>query len=87
MLYWRKPVDSELYEELLEITDHLSEYYSDITGRNIALGMKEDEIWIDSTRTNGREFFDSLEEAERRLKLLYDDLLPDEDEADPLEGF
>lgn len=80
-------MDSELHEELLEVTDHLSEYYSDTTGRNITLGVNEDEIWIDSTRTHGREFFDSLEEAERRLKLLYSDLLPDEDEVDPLEGF
>lgn len=80
-------MDNELYEELLEITDHLSEYYSDTTGRNITLGVKSDEIWIDSTRTHGREFFDSLEEAERRIKLLYIDLLPDEDEVDPLEGF
>jgi hypothetical protein len=72
---------------MLEITEHLSEYYSDTTGRNISLGMRFNEVWIDSTRTHGREFFDSLEEAERRLKLLYDDLLPDEDEIDPLEGF
>ena len=80
-------MDNELYEEMLEITEHLSEYYSDTTGRNISLGMRFNEIWIDSTRTHGREVFDSLEEAERRLKLLYDDLLPDEDETDPLEGF
>lgn len=80
-------MDNELYQEMLEITEHLSEYYSDTTGRNISLGMRFNEVWIDSTRTHGREFFDSLEEAERRLKLLYDDLLPDEDEIDPLEGF
>lgn len=81
-------MDNELYEELLEITDHLSEYYSDTTGRNITLGVNpQHEVWLESVRTNGREHFESLDEAERRLKLLYDDLLPDEDEIDPLEGF
>ena len=79
---------NEDYEEVLEILADLSDYYSDITGRNISMGIGPDsDVWIDSVRTNGREYFESIEEADRRLKLLYDDLLPDEDEIDPLEGF
>jgi hypothetical protein len=45
------------------------------------------DVWLDTARTNGREYFESLEEAERRVKLLYSDLLPDEDDEDLLEGF
>ncbi len=79
---------NEDYEEMVEVVTDLADYYSDITGRNITMGVATDsDVWLDSIRTNGREYFDSVEEAERRIKLLYDDLLPDEDEIDPLEGF
>jgi len=81
-------VANENYEEIMEAIIDTADYYSDITGRNIVLGLNADyDVWLDTNRTNGREYFDSLEEAERRIKLLYDDLLPDEDEIDPLEGF
>lgn len=79
---------NEEFDEILEATIDVADYYSDITGRNITMGVDASaDVWLDSNRTNGREYFDSLEEAERRIKLLYDDLLPDEDEVDPLEGF
>lgn len=80
---------NEDYQELLETLGDLSDYYSDAVGRNIDMGSDGDgDVWISSTRTNGREYFDSLEEAERRLELLYSDLLPDsDDDRDPLEGF
>lgn len=79
---------NENYEEIMEAVIDTADYYSDITGRNIVMGLDVDyDVWLDTNRTNGREYFDSLEEAERRIKLLYDDLLPDEDEIDPLEGF
>lgn len=79
---------NENYEEIMEAVTDTADYYSDITGRNIVMGLDVDyDVWLDTNRTNGREYFDSLEEAERRIKLLYDDLLPDEDEIDPLEGF
>lgn len=80
--------DTELYEELVEEVSGISDYYSDIIGRNIGLGVDGyGDVWLDSGRTNGREYFESLEEAERRVKILYSDLLPDEDDEDPLEGF
>jgi len=79
---------NEEREELLEALGDLADYYSDITGRNILMGVDAGlDVWVDSTRTNGREYFDTIEEAERRVKILYDDLLPDEDERDELEGF
>lgn len=72
------------FEELEEITADLSNYYSEITGRNIEIGIDEDEdLWISSSRTNGREYLESLKEVERRLHLLYGDLIEDnEDEED-----
>jgi hypothetical protein len=79
---------NEDYEELIEEVAGISDYYSDIIGRNIGLGVDASlDVWLDSARTNGREYFESIEEAERRVKLLYSDLLPDEDDEDPLEGF
>lgn len=78
----------EHYEELSEEVSGISDYYSDIIGRNIGLGINGDgDVWMDSARTNGREYFESVEEAERRIKLLYQDLLPDDDETDGLEDF
>jgi hypothetical protein len=81
-------VIDEHYEELIEEVAGISDYYSDIIGRNIGLGVDASfDVWLDSGRTNGREYFESVEEAERRIKLLYQDLLPDDDEADGLEDF
>lgn len=78
----------EHYEELIEEVAGISDYYSDIIGRNIGLGVDASfDVWLDSGRTNGREYFESVEEAERRIKLLYQDLLPDDDETDGLEDF
>jgi len=79
---------NEDYEELVDEVIGISDYYSDIIGRNINLGVDASlDVWLDSNRTNGKEYFDSIEEAERRVKLLYSDLLPDEDDEDILEGF
>jgi hypothetical protein len=81
-------VIDEHYEELIEEVAGISDYYSDIIGRNIGLGVDASfDVWLDSGRTNGREYFESVEEAERRIKLLYQDLLPDDDETDGLEDF
>jgi hypothetical protein len=81
-------VANEDYYELTETLGELSNYYSDTIGRDIRMGSDIDgDVWLSSNRTNGKEYFDSIEEAERRVKLLYNDLLPDEDEIDPLEGF
>jgi hypothetical protein len=78
----------ENYEELVDAVNDLADYYSDIIGRNIGMGVDTAlDVWLESTRTNGREYFESIEEAERRVKLLYSDLVPDEDDEDPLEGF
>lgn len=71
--------DYEL-EELEETVDQLSEYYSQVTGRDIGMGVDEDlDIWINSSRTNGREYVADIEELERRIKLLYQDLIEDDD--------
>lgn len=66
----------------------LGDIWTEITGRVVEAGASEDEIWISSNRTNGKEYFDDIAEAERRLKILYSDLLIDDgEEYDPLEGF
>ena len=44
------------------------------------------DIWISGYRTSGREYFSSLDEAERRLESVYESyLLDDGDISDPLE--
>jgi len=78
------------YSETEEQIDSLSEYYSQVTGRNILMGFDNDleEVYINSSRTNGNEYFESVDDAERRIKQLYSDLiLDDEDDYDSLEGF
>lgn len=79
----------EDYDEITETLDSLSEYYSNVIGRSISLGIDSNsDVWIDCNRTYGREYFDSVQEAERRLELLYSDYLDDgTDNQDPLEGF
>jgi hypothetical protein len=73
------------FEELEEIVSDLSDYYSETIGRNIDMGVDEDlDIWFSSSRTNGREYVDSIEELERRMKLLYSDLIEDNDDGDDL---
>jgi hypothetical protein len=81
---------SEDWMELNEQANQLAEYYTDITGTSVEADVANslDEFWIKSNRTNGMEYFESIQEADRRLKILYQDLLPDDgDTSDPLEGF
>ena len=73
-------------DEVKEVLENLSDYYAVITGSRVSLGVDANyDVWIDSSRTNGREYFESVEEAEDRIKRLYD--LEDDDGYDPLEGF
>jgi hypothetical protein len=74
------------FEELEEIVNDLGNYYSETIGRNVDMGVDEDlDIWFSSSRTNGREYVDSIEELERRMKLLYRDLIEDdEDDVDEI---
>lgn len=67
------------YEEMQETLNELSEYYSSATGRNIALGVDRDlDLWLESSRTNGKEYFDSISGIEERLRSLYSDFVSDE---------
>lgn len=73
-------------DEVVEILENLSDYYAVATGNRVAMGVDANlDVWIDSSRTNGREYFQDIQEAEVRLKRLYD--LEDDDYSDPLEGF
>lgn len=75
--------DQDEFEELEETVNDLAEYYSEVTGRNIKMGVDEDlDIWLDSSRTNGREYVESIQELERRMHLLYSDLIEDDDEEE-----
>lgn len=70
-------------DELNETLDDLSDYYTSTTGFDIRMGIDTGgDIYLLSNRTNGSEYFDSIEEAERRVKLLYNDILDDEYEDD-----
>lgn len=80
---------SEEFEEMVETLESLSDYYSSVIGRSVRLGIDDNsDVWIDCNRTYGREYFENVSEAERRLELLYADYLDDgTDSTDPLEGF
>jgi hypothetical protein len=73
------------FDDVEEVLADLSEYYSEITGRSIDFGVDSDgDIWFNSSRTNGREYVDTVEEVERRVKLLYQDLIEDTDYDDEI---
>ena len=80
-------MEYEDIEEVREVLDNLSDYYAVITGSRISMGVDAHvDVWVDSSRTNGREYFESIEEAEDRIKRLYE-LDQDDDYGDPLAGF
>lgn len=76
---------TEMYDEAYGIAD----YYSEMAGREITVSVEGyEEVYIESHRTNGREYFTSLSDADARLKQLYSDILLDDgDTSDPYEGF
>lgn len=77
----------ENIDEVKEILDNLSDYYAVITGNRVDMGVDANlDVWIDSGRTNGREYFQDIQEAEYRIKQLYD-LDGDDDYNDPLAGY
>jgi hypothetical protein len=81
---------SDRWVELNEQATQLAENYTEITGTIIQADIDNnlEEFWISSNRTNGKEYFYSIEEADRRLRQLYSDLMPDDgDYSDPYEGF
>ncbi len=79
-------MDNEELQELQEQLESLSEYYSEATGRDVRMGMESlDEIWVSTMRTNGREYYESVDDAEFRIKQLYSEVFLD-DLSDPMEG-
>jgi hypothetical protein len=79
-------MNSEDYEELEEQLMSLSEYYSEATGRNVEMGIDSDEeIWVNTMRTNGKEYYESVDDAEFRIRQLYSEVFLD-DLSDPMEG-
>lgn len=80
-------MEYEDIEEVREVLDNLSDYYAVITGSRISMGVDANiDVWVDSSRTNGREYFESIEEAEDRIKRLYE-IDDDFDSGDGLEGY
>jgi hypothetical protein len=73
--------NDELNEELVS----LSEYYTEVAGRVIDLGSEGGDIWISSSRTSGREYFNTLDEAEERIHQLYEEYFLDDGEVDSLD--
>jgi hypothetical protein len=79
-------MNEEDLEELQEQLQSLSEYYSEATGRNVEMGItRDEEIWVDTMRTNGKEFYESVDDAEFRVRQLYAELFVD-DLSDPMDG-
>ena len=80
-------MEYEDIDEVREVLDNLSDYYAVITGSRISMGVDANiDVWVDSSRTNGREYFESIEEAEDRIKRLYE-IDDDFDSGDGLEGY
>jgi len=80
---------NERWIEMNEQATQLADSYTEITGTIIQADVDSnlEEFWISSNRTNGREYFYSIQEADRRLQQLYEDyLLDDGDYSDPYEG-
>lgn len=79
-------MNNEDYEELEEQLMSLAEYYSEATGRDVRMGIEaDDEIWVDTMRTNGKEYYESVDDAEFRIRQLYSEVFLD-DMSDPMEG-
>jgi hypothetical protein len=78
----------ERWNDLADEADGIAEYYSEMTGKNIRVEIVSyEEFFIETPRTNGKEYVSSLRDADRRLKQLYEDILPDDgDTTDPYEG-
>jgi hypothetical protein len=73
---------SEEELELQEALEPIAEYYSEITGRNISLNATEEcEIRLHTSR-NDVEYFESIDEAEFRIKQLYKELFFDDNFED-----
>lgn len=79
-------MDEEELQDLQEQLSSLAEYYSEATGRNVEMGISRDEeIWVNTMRTNGKEFYESVDDAEFRVRQLYSEVFLD-DMSDPMEG-
>lgn len=74
----------DLYDE----ASGLEEYYAELTGKDIHIVVENyDDFYIQAPRTNGKEYFSSLRDADKRLRQLYEDILVDDgDYSDPYEG-
>ena len=77
---------SDYLEIKLQLED-LSDYYSEVLGSDVRAGLQQGELWLSCSRTNGREYFESVSDLEDRIKNLYNDRLIDDDYSDPLEGW
>lgn len=76
-------MNKQFVTEQLEL---LMEYYSETLGTDVRTGIEGGDLWLSCNRTNGREYFESVDELEFRVKVLYDEYLMD-DYSDPLEGW
>lgn len=64
--------DSEIErEEWLDQLAALSDYYSEVTGRYIEVGDYRGDLYINSIRTNGEEYCETLDDVDRRIKQLF----------------
>ncbi len=77
------------HDERYEILADLADYYATIIGRNIDMGFDGvSDFWLVAGRTNGREYFESIQEIEERMAQLYPEFLEVFDDGyDPLAGF
>jgi hypothetical protein len=72
------------YFEMFEQASNLTTYYTEETGAFVEFGTDDDnDLWM-ATPRSGKEYFDSFEVAEERVRLLYPDVFLDDDYTDPL---
>lgn len=73
------------YFELYEQASNLTDYYSEQIGKQVEFGLDGyEDLWVRIPRGNGKEYFDSFDTAEERVRLLYPDIFLDDDYSDPL---
>jgi hypothetical protein len=76
-------------DERYEVLADLIDYYTTVIGRPVRMGIDNDtDFWLSASRTNGREYFESIQEIEDRMADLYPEFLEVYDTGyDMLDGF
>lgn len=73
------------YFEVFEQSSNLSDYYSEQIGTDVEFGFDRDghDLWFRTPRSS-KEYVESYDFAEERIRSIYSELFLDDDYDDPL---